>query len=247
MQSQRGQEIVFSGIVLFSAIHTISLPIQDYQTFKGDGSRINLLQGQAAGIILTSDGFVLTNEHVVRKEPTETVEPTVLVTLKDGREFTSKVLDRDSLFDLALVKLDNASGLPFATWASYDVKEAKRLHLTELNFIVSKPVYAIGFPAGEPWKMTSGDVTALYGGSIPPHETPKNQFITQPGLVSPGYSGGPLINSHGQVIGITSRQHQKAGGGSHISVLTVKGFIDEVIPVLRRIDGIDEQSCSRFD
>ncbi|MBF2019376.1 MAG: trypsin-like peptidase domain-containing protein [Hydrococcus sp. C42_A2020_068] len=180
------------------------------------------------GIIVTSDGLVLTNQHVIG------TKSTVSVKLKDGRKLTGKVFESDLVFDLALLKLQGANDLPKVTWADTKIKDEAG---GELILVDSNPVYAIGFPFPEEWKMSNGQVLKLQSQKIQSYRTLLKAFITSSDLVLPGYSGGPLINSYGQAIGITSHRHRKTGVGRHISVGTIRGFIDEVVPWLRITNG----------
>ncbi len=149
-------------------------------------------EGQAAGsgFIVSSDGYVLTNAHVVAGA-TE-----VNVTLDDGREFKGKVVGIDKRTDVGLLKLD-AKDLPVAKIG--DPQKSK----------VGSWVAAIGAPFGLDHTLTAGIISAksrtLPGDSFVP-------FIQTDVAVNPGNSGGPLLNLNGEVIGINSQIFSRTGG-----------------------------------
>jgi serine protease Do len=138
-------------------------------------------RGEGSGFILSADGFLLTNAHVVAGA-TE-----VYVTLTDKREFKARIIGSDERTDVALVKID-AVGLPFLR-----VGEVGRLRVGEW-------VVAIGSPFGLENSVTAGIVSAKQretGSDIP--------FIQTDVAVNPGNSGGPLINVRGEVVGVNSQ------------------------------------------
>lgn len=179
------------------------------------------MMGCRAGINLTGDGYILTNAHNVSESDR------VAVTFKNGQRFLGQVLDRGSYLDLALIKLDQASNLPKVTWASRKLEENRNSD-SELNLVDSDVVYAVGFRPNEPWQIRQSKILKMSIMGL--YKRPKiSSFITPKGFVTFGYSGGPLINSYGQVIGITFSKSRKTGEGRHLSVNTVKEFIDRII------------------
>ena len=147
-------------------------------------------RGQGSGFIVSADGIVLTNAHVVREAKEVTVK------LQDRREFRAKVLGSDPDTDVAVLKID-ATGLP--TVALGDAAQAQ----------VGDPVLAIGAPYGLEQSATQGIVSAkgrsLPGDSFVP-------FIQTDAAVNPGNSGGPLFDGGGRVIGINSQIYSQSGG-----------------------------------
>ncbi|MDH4050573.1 MAG: Do family serine endopeptidase [Rubrivivax sp.] len=147
-------------------------------------------RGQGSGFIVSSDGIVLTNAHVVREAKEVTVK------LQDRREFRAKVLGADADSDVAVLKID-ATGLPAVTLG--DASQAQ----------VGDPVLAIGAPYGLEQSATQGIVSAkgrsLPGDSFVP-------FIQTDAAVNPGNSGGPLFDGAGRVIGINSQIYSQSGG-----------------------------------
>ncbi|WP_367847152.1 Do family serine endopeptidase [Rhodoferax sp. WC2427] len=152
-------------------------------------------RSQGSGFIVSADGIVMTNAHVV-KDAKE-----VVVKLTDRREFVAKVLGADPKTDIAVLKID-AKNLPVATIGkSSDLK-------------VGEWVLAIGSPYGFENTVTAGVVSAK-GRSLP--DDSAVPFIQTDAAVNPGNSGGPLFNSRGEVIGINSQIYSRTGGYQGLS------------------------------
>ena len=150
-------------------------------------------RGVGSGFILTSDGFIMTNAHVVDGADE------VLVTLTDKREFKAKIIGADKRSDVAVVKIE-ATGLP-----AVKVGDVGRLRVGEW-------VMAIGSPFGLENSVTAGIVSAKQrdtGDYLP--------FIQTDVAINPGNSGGPLINMRGEVVGINSQIYSRSGGFMGIS------------------------------
>lgn len=147
-------------------------------------------RGTGSGFIISADGLILTNHHVV--EGADEIK----VRLTDNREFTGKVLGSDAKTDIAVVKID-AKDLPCLTMGNSD----------ELK--VGEWVAAIGSPFGLDNTVTSGIVSAKS------RKLPSDQyvpFIQTDVAVNPGNSGGPLFNMKGEVVGINSQIFSTSGG-----------------------------------
>ena len=150
-------------------------------------------KGVGSGFILTSDGFVMTNAHVVEGADE------VIVTLPDKREFKAKIIGADKRSDVAVVKIE-ATGLP-----AVKIGDTSRIRVGEW-------VMAIGSPFGLENTVTAGIVSAKQrdtGDYLP--------FIQTDVAINPGNSGGPLINMRGEVIGINSQIYSRSGGFQGIS------------------------------
>nr|WP_240933340.1 DegQ family serine endoprotease [Diaphorobacter sp. HDW4B] len=161
-------------------------------------------RGVGSGFILSGDGFVMTNAHVVEGADE------VIVTLTDKREFKAKIVGSDKRSDVAVVKID-ATGLP-----AVKVGDVNRLKVGEW-------VIAIGSPFGLDNTVTAGIVSAKQrdtGDYLP--------LIQTDVAVNPGNSGGPLINMRGEVVGINSQIYSRSGGFMGISFAIP---IDEAIRV----------------
>ncbi len=165
-------------------------------------------KGVGSGFILSSDGFVMTNAHVVEGADQ------VLVTLPDKREFKARIVGADKRSDVAVVKIE-ASGLP-----AVRIGDVNRLKVGEW-------VMAIGSPFGLENSVTAGIVSAKQrdtGDYLP--------FIQTDVAINPGNSGGPLINMRGEVVGINSQIYSRSGGFMGISFAIP---IDEAVRVSEQL------------
>jgi serine protease Do len=161
-------------------------------------------RGVGSGFILTSDGMIMTNAHVVDGADE------LVVTLTDKREFKAKVIGADKRSDVAVVKIE-AAGLP-----AVKIGDVGRLKVGEW-------VMAIGSPFGLDNTVTAGIVSAKQrdtGDYLP--------FIQTDVAINPGNSGGPLINMRGEVVGINSQIYSRSGGSMGISFAIP---IDEAVRV----------------
>ena len=161
-------------------------------------------RGVGSGFILSADGYVMTNAHVI-EDASE-----ILVTLTDKREFKAKLIGADKRSDVAVVKID-ATGLPVVK-----VGDISKLRVGEW-------VMAIGSPFGLENTVTAGIVSAKQrdtGDLVP--------LIQTDVAINPGNSGGPLINLRGEVVGINSQIYSRSGGYMGISFSIP---IDEAIRV----------------
>lgn len=152
--------------------------------------RAQPVQGMGSGFIVSPDGYIVTNAHVVDGANEVTVK------LTDRREFTAKVIGSDKRTDIALIKID-AKSLPSLDLAARpDVKRGEW-------------VIAIGSPFGFENSVSAGVVSgvhrALPNGQMVP-------FIQTDVAVNPGNSGGPLLNASGQVVGVNSQIYSRSGG-----------------------------------
>jgi S1-C subfamily serine protease len=168
-------------------------------------------QGQGSGFILDKQGHILTNNHVI--DNAQKVE----VTLSDKHKYKATVVGVDKGHDLALLQINNAPDLQPATLSE------------STNLTVGQRVYAIGNPFGLSGTMTRGIISAIR--SIRgPSNSPIEDAIQTDAAVNPGNSGGPLLNSRGEVIGITTLianngADQSSGIGFAIPVNTAKAVI----------------------
>ncbi len=165
-------------------------------------------RGVGSGFILSTDGFVMTNAHVVDGADQ------VLVTLPDKREFKARIVGSDKRTDVAVVKIE-ASGLP-----AVKIGDVSRLRVGEW-------VMAIGSPFGLENTVTAGIVSAKQrdtGDYLP--------FIQTDVAINPGNSGGPLINMRGEVVGINSQIYSRSGGFMGISFAIP---IDEAVRVSEQL------------
>lgn len=168
--------------------------------------------GMGSGFILSANGQIATNAHVV-----EGVE-TVTVTLKDGRTFPGRVVGRDPVTDVAVVQID-ANGLPTVTLGN-----SKRLQPGEWAI-------AIGNPLGLDNTVTTGIISATGRSSRQAGVPDKRvEFIQTDAAINPGNSGGPLLNQKGDAIAMNTAIVQGAQGlGFAIPIETVKQIADQLV------------------
>ena len=162
---------------------------------NGAGQRQVPAHGMGSGFIISADGLILTNAHVVSGAKD------VAVKLKDRREFQATVLGLDARSDVAVLKID-AKDLPTLPMGS--VRDLK----------VGEWVLAIGSPYGFENSVTAGVVSAK-GRSLPGDGFVP--FIQTDAAVNPGNSGGPLLNTRGEVVGLNSQIYSSSGGSQGLS------------------------------
>lgn len=193
---------------------------QFFRDFFGEREYIQEVASLGSGVIISKDGLVVTNEHVVR-DATE-----IKVTLTDGREFGGTVVASEPEYDLALVRMEGRD-LPTASLGNSD------------DIIIGEWAIAIGNPFGflledtHP-SVTVGVISALHRSMKTDEGTVGvyKDMIQTDAAINPGNSGGPLVNSSGEVIGINTFIISKSGGsmgiGFAIPVNRVKHIVDEV-------------------
>ncbi|WP_331353418.1 Do family serine endopeptidase [Cellvibrio sp. UBA7671] len=174
-----------------------------------------------SGFIISSDGYVLTNDHVV------TNMDTITVILNDQREFTATLIGSDERSDLALLKVD-AKGLPTLSLAKDETLK------------VGQWVVAIGSPFGLDYSASAGIVSAI-GRSIPSAHSESNYvpFIQTDVAINPGNSGGPLFNMNGEVVGINSQIYSPSGGSVGLSFAIPSSLAVDVVAQLKEKGRVD--------
>ena len=187
---------------------------------KNTGNTVFLENGSSSlglgtGMIVTDNGYILTNEHVSGAKYT-----TCYVTLPNGKNYKANVVWSDSDIDLAIVKI-NAKNLNYVTFGNSSTVK------------VGEKVYAIGNPIGYEFQrtVTSGIVSAV-NRTITIEEENKSSYmedlIQTDATINPGNSGGPLINAQGEVIGINSVKITSAEGiGFAVPINTVKAIVQK--------------------
>lgn len=186
----------FAGDPFYDFLRRFGIPVPGMPGQGGGGrSPEQIQQGVGSGFIVSADGYVLTNAHVV-DGATE-----VTVRLTDKREFKAKVVGADKRTDVALLKID-ARGLPFVRTG--DAEHSK----------VGEWVVAMGSPFGFENTVTAGIISAKARRLPDENYVP---FIQTDVAINPGNSGGPLFNLAGEVIGINSQIYSRSGGFMGIS------------------------------
>jgi len=186
-----------------------------FRRFFGDElpipDRQHLERGTGSGFILTPDGRLVTNAHVVAGADQ------VKVVLKDGRTFVGKVVGADPVTDVAAIEIE-ANGLPFVTLGSAS------------DLVPGQWAIAIGNPLGLDNTVTVGIISAM-GRSSSQVGVPDKRvsFIQTDAAINPGNSGGPLLNDNGEVIGINTAIRADAQGlGFAIPIETAERIVNEL-------------------
>ena len=204
-----------------------------FRHFFGDrfGDQPQRQSGLGSGVIVSADGYILTNYHVV--EAADEIE----VASNDGRKFKAKIVGADPESDLAVLKVNANMTLPTITFAATD------------SLRVGDIVLAIGNPFGVGQTVTSGIVSAL-GRSHLGINTFEN-FIQTDAAINPGNSGGALVDSNGFLVGINTAIYSQSGGsmgiGFAIPVSLARSVMEQIIKngaVTRGWIGVEVQEIS---
>jgi serine protease Do len=245
LQTQEGQiDFTYAAELTVHSVVSVHIkmagtpenPILDW--FYGDrNSKPKEVQGYGSGVIISSDGYIITNNHVI--ENAESVD----VTLNDKRTFTAKVIGRDPGSDIALLKI-KADNLPFIKYG-----DSEQLKLGEW-------VLAVGNPFNLTSTVTAGIVSAK-GRNLHMNEGTGysiESFIQTDAALNMGNSGGALVNTKGQLVGITSAilspSFAYSGNSFAIPVTIVKKVVDDLREfgeVQRAIIGVNIQDLQSDD
>ena len=223
LQTQEGQiDFTYAAELTVHAVVHVHIkmagapdnPLMDW--FYGDrNSKSREIQGYGSGVIISNDGYIVTNNHVV--ENAESVD----VTLNDKRTYTAKVIGRDPASDIALLKI-KADNLPFI---KYGDSEALKL---------GEWVLAVGNPFNLTSTVTAGIVSAKGRGGLNLNENAYSveSFIQTDAALNMGNSGGALVNTKGLLVGITSAilspNGAYAGNSFAIPVTIVKKVVNDL-------------------
>jgi len=176
--------------------------------------------GAGSGVIIGSEGYIVTNNHVI--EDADNIE----VVLNDSRKFTAKVIGRDPNTDIALVKIE-AKELPYLAWGNSDA-----LKLGEW-------VLAVGNPFNLTSTVTAGIVSAKSRSiGIMSGQMPLESFIQTDAAVNPGNSGGALVNASGELIGINAAIASRTGSYSGYSFAIPSSIAHKVVDDLKQFGGV---------
>jgi serine protease Do len=167
--------------------------------------------GLGSGVIVSSDGYIITNSHVV-KDADE-----IKVTLADKKEFTGKVIGSDPKTEIAVVKID-AKNLPTVFWGNSDKLQ------------VGEVVLAVGNPYGLNQTVTMGIVSALGRANVGIADY--EDFIQTDAAINPGNSGGALVNIKGELVGINTAIYSTSGGYQGIGFAIPSNMVKSVMESL---------------
>lgn len=191
-------------------------------------------QSLGSGFIISPDGYVVTNNHVVAPGNSRATVEAIRVTLPDRKEYVAKLVGRDAASDLALLKIEAKTPLPYVKFG--DSARAR----------VGDWVVAIGNPFGLGGTVTAGIVSAVH--RVTGQGGANDRFIQTDASINQGNSGGPMFNLNGEVIGINSQIFSQSGGnigiGFAIPAEDAKPIIDTLMkgkPVERGYIGVSIQ------
>lgn len=216
-----------------------------FDWFFGDGGsqsqQMPQRQGAGSGVILSPDGYIVTNNHVVDGADE------INVVLNDKREFKAKLIGTDSSTDLALIKID-ASGLQMLKFSNSD------------DLKLGEWVLAVGNPFNLTSTVTAGIVSAKSRDiGINPDQMRIESFIQTDAAVNPGNSGGALVNTRGDLVGINTAIASQTGSYSGYSFAIPANIVQKVVSDLKQygdvqrallnvnIDDVDAETAKKYD
>ena len=176
-------------------------------------------EGAGSGVVLTKDGYILTNSHVVANAEK------LAVTLMDGRNYKARLIGGTLSKDMALIKIDLKPG---ESLTPIELGDSASLQ-------VGQDVYAIGNPFGFYGTFTKGIISSVGRSLTTPNGRVLENIIQTDAAINPGNSGGPLIDSSGRLIGINTAifnpegQHENVGIGFAIPINTLKSLASQLI------------------
>lgn len=185
------------------------------QFFGGFGFRMPQKKGTGSGVIISKDGYIVTNNHVVD------FADNVNVTLSDSRKFSARVVGTDPRYDIAVIKID-ASNLPAIQKGNSD------------NLKIGEWALAIGFPYDIGTTVTAGIISATHKKiGVSEKKNAMEDFIQTDAVVNPGNSGGALVDAQGRLIGINTAIQTRTGSyegySFAIPVNTMSRVADDII------------------
>jgi serine protease Do len=202
-----------------------------FQYFFGDTDdlfgRSRAQQSLGSGVVISADGFVVTNQHVIGETEAE-----VTVTIGDRREVRAKIIGVDSWTDLALLKVDEKN-LPVIPWG-----DSSKLRVAEW-------VMAVGNPFSLNQTVTLGIVSALGRANV--GITQYEDFIQTDAAINPGNSGGALINGRGELVGINTAIFSQSGGYQGIGFAVPSNLVRRVLDDLTKFGQVRRGSIGLIE
>ena len=199
-------------------------PFADLFGGQGSGPQTREAQSLGSGFVISADGYVVTNNHVIVADGQGQVE-SITVTMPDGTEYPAKLIGRDAPSDLAVLKIEPGKALPFVKFG--DSRTAR----------VGDWVIAIGNPFGLGGTVTSGIISAVYrntgaGGAY-------DRYLQTDASINRGNSGGPMFDMNGAVIGINNAIFSPTGGSVGIGFAIPAEIAAPIVDKLIKGQSID--------
>jgi serine protease Do len=202
-----------------------------FQYFFGDQEdiygRSRAQQSLGSGVVISADGYVVTNNHVIGEATNE-----ITVTVGDRRDVRAKVIGFDSWTDLALLKIDGTN-LPLIPWG-----DSSKLRVAEW-------VMAVGNPFSLNQTVTLGIVSALGRANV--GITQYEDFIQTDAAINPGNSGGALINGRGELVGINTAIFSQSGGYQGIGFAVPSNLVRRVVDDLKQYGSVRRGSIGLIE
>ncbi|MFC4294112.1 Do family serine endopeptidase [Novosphingobium tardum] len=183
------------------------------------GTQTREAQSLGSGFIISPDGYVVTNNHVISAEGTGSTVEAITVTMPDGTEYPAKLIGKDAASDLAVLKIDAKKVLPFVKFG--DSRQAR----------VGDWVIAIGNPFGLGGTVTSGIVSAVYRNTGT--GSAYDRYLQTDAAINRGNSGGPMFDMQGNVIGINNAIFSPTGGSVGIGFAIPAEIAAPIVEKLR--------------
>ena len=200
-------------------------PFADLFGGQQEGPQTREAQSLGSGFIVSADGYVVTNNHVITAEGGRAQVESITVTMPNGDEYPAKLVGRDAASDLAVLKISSPRPLPFVKFG--DSRNAR----------VGDWVIAIGNPFGLGGTVTSGIISAVYrntgaGGAY-------DRYLQTDASINRGNSGGPMFDMKGQVIGINNAIFSPTGGSVGIGFAIPAEIAAPIVDKLKSGEAID--------
>ena len=192
----------------------------------GQGGGTREAQSLGSGFIVSPDGYVVTNNHVITADGQGEVEA-ITVTMPDGTDYPAKLVGRDAASDLAVLKVDAGRSLPFVRFG-----DSRQAHVGDW-------VIAIGNPFGLGGTVTSGIISAVYRNTGSAVSAAYDRYIQTDASINRGNSGGPLFDMKGNVIGINNAIFSPTGGSVGIGFAIPAEVAAPIVAKLRAGETIE--------
>ena len=192
---------------------------------RQQGPQTREAQSLGSGFIISADGYVVTNNHVVAPNGRNGEIESITVTMPDGNEYPAKLIGRDAASDLAVLKMDENKRFPFVKFGD------------SANSRVGDWVIAIGNPFGLGGTVTSGIISAVYRNTG--SGTAYDRYIQTDASINRGNSGGPMFDMKGQVIGINNAIFSPTGGSVGIGFAIPSEIAAPIVEKLKQGQAIE--------
>lgn len=203
-----------------TAIRTQVNPFAEYFFGNGSGTRKFEQVGTGSGVIISSDGYIVTNNHVI--DSANEIE----ITLNNKKKYKAEIIGTDKSNDIALLKIDTEMDLPFISFANSD------------NVKIGEWVLAVGNPYNLTSTVTAGIVSAK--GRDLDGNSSVDSFIQTDAAVNPGNSGGALVNTRGELVGINTAISSRTGSFIGYSFAVPSNIAKKIVDDLLEFGAVQE-------